>query len=144
MAELSVAERNQSIPQHGVSLNGVVCILTAIIAFSALCSRSTAIAQEMFRRLGEKEIQAKVIGNDIIDSWRWSMYLRPDGTLIRDQLDRKLTGFWKIENSKLCLSDPSNQLLNCNEVWMSGQNIRLRVNKDQETFDAVVVKHKPN
>jgi hypothetical protein len=50
------------------------------------------MAQEMFRRLAEKEIQAKVIGNDIIDSSQWSMYLRPDGAVIRDELGRKLTG----------------------------------------------------
>src|SRR5262249_30882259 len=110
----------------------------------ALFCASTTIAQEMFRRLGEKEIQARVIGNDIVDSWRWSMYLRPDGTLIRDELRRKVTGVWKIENNKLCLSSSNNNLLSCNEVWMSGQNIRLRVNKNEESFDAVVAKHKVN
>jgi hypothetical protein len=98
----------------------------------------------MFKLLGEKEIQAKVIGNDIIDSSQWSMYLRPDGTLIRDEMGRKVTGVWKIQKNKLCSSEPSNQLLNCDEVWMSGQNKRLRVNKDEETFDAVVAKHKAN
>jgi hypothetical protein len=50
------------------------------------------MAQEMFRRLADKEIQARVIGNDIIDSSQWSMYVRPDGTVIRDELGRKLTG----------------------------------------------------
>jgi hypothetical protein len=123
---------------------GAVRILTVIITVSALFSSSTAMAQEMFRRLADKEIQARVIGNDIIDSSQWSMYLRPDGTLIRDELGRKLTGVWKIEKSKLCLSRPSGQRLNCHEVWMSGQNIRLRVNKDEESFDAVITKHKAN
>ena len=32
----------------------------------------------------------------------------------------------------------------CNEVWMSGENIRLRAHKDEETWDAVVEKHKTN
>lgn len=123
---------------------GAVCILTVMITVSALFSSSMAMAQEMFRRLGEKEIQARVIGNDIIDSSQWSMYLRADGTLIRDEPGRKLTGVWKIEKSKLCLSRPGDQRLNCHDVWMSGQNIRLRVNKDEETFDAVVTKHKAN
>jgi hypothetical protein len=71
---------------------GAVCILTVIITVSALFSSSTAMAQEMFRRLADKEIQARVIGNDIIDSSQWSMYVRPDGTVIRDELVRKLTG----------------------------------------------------
>jgi hypothetical protein len=103
---------------------------------------SVGIAQEMFRRLREKEIQARVVGNDIVDSSQWSMYLRPDGTLIRDELTRKVRGFWKIENNKLCLSSSNNNLLNCHEVWMSGQNVRLRVDKYEETFDAVIAKHK--
>jgi hypothetical protein len=47
---------------------GAVRILTVIITVSALFSSSTAMAQEMFRRLADKEIQAKVIGNDIVDS----------------------------------------------------------------------------
>ena len=122
----------------------VLRVLTIILVLPALVSGSAANAQEMFRLLGEKEIHAKVIGNDIIDSSQWSMYLRPDGTLIRNEMDRKVTGVWKIQKNKLCLSDRSNQLLNCHEVWMSGQNIRLRVNKAEETFDAVVAKHKAN
>jgi hypothetical protein len=119
-------------------------VLTITVVLPTLVSASAANAQEMFRLLGEKEIQAKVIGNDIIDSSQWSMYLRPDGTLFRDEMGRKVTGVWKIQKNKLCLSEPNNQLLNCREVWMSGQNIRLRVNKDEETFDAVVAKHKAN
>ena len=122
----------------------VLRVLTIILVLPALVSGSAANAQEMFKLLGEKEIQAKVIGNDIIDSSQWSMYLRPDGTLIRNEMDRKVTGVWKIQKNKLCLSDRSNPLLNCHEVWMSGQNIRLRVNKAEETFDAVVAKHKAN
>jgi hypothetical protein len=122
----------------------VLRVLTMILVLLALVSESAANAQEMFRLLGEKEIHAKVIGNDIIDSSQWSMYLRPDGTLIRDELGRKATGVWKIQKNKLCLSHPRNQLLNCHEVWMSGQNIRSRVNKDEETFDAIVAKHKAN
>jgi hypothetical protein len=122
----------------------VLRVLTMLFVLPTLAYGSAANAQEMFKLLGEKEIQAKVIGNDIVDSSQWSMYLRPDGTLIRDGMGRKVTGVWKIQKNKLCLSEPSNQLFNCHEVWMSGQNIRLRVNKDEETFDAVIVKHKVN
>jgi hypothetical protein len=110
-----------------------------------LCvSSSVAIAQEMFRQLGEKEIRARVVGNDIVDSSQWSMYVRPDGALIRDELTRQVIGLWKIENDKLCLSGANKNRINCHEVWMSGQNIRLRVNKNEESFDAVVAKHKVN
>jgi hypothetical protein len=36
------------------------------------------------------------------------------------------------------------ETLNCNEVWMSGANIRLRENQDQETFDATFENHRAN
>ncbi len=103
-----------------------------------------AQAQEMFRLLGEKEIRAKVVGKDITDSTHWVNYLRPDGVLLSDEMGRKWTGTWKILNNKLCMSNPSLEAPDCNEVWMSGANIRMRANKDQETFDAVVEKHRAN
>ena len=101
-------------------------------------------AQGQFKLLGEKEIRTRVIGNDITDSSHWSMYLRSDGALIRDEMGRKRTGVWKIQKNKLCMSNPNTDLLDCHEVWMSGQNIRLRVHKDEETLEAVVEKHKAN
>jgi hypothetical protein len=65
--------------------------------------------------------RARVIGNDITDASYWS-----DGALMRDEIGRKWTGVWKIQNNKHCMSNPSSKLLNCHEVWMSGENIRLR------------------
>ncbi len=60
----------------------------------------------------------------------------------RPEMGRKWTGTWKIQNNKLCMSNPNLDSPDCNEVWMSGANIRMRANKEQETFDAVVEKHK--
>jgi hypothetical protein len=103
---------------------------------------SIAHAQEMFKLLGEKEIRAKVVGRDITDSSHWVSYLRPDGILLSNEMDRKWSGTWKIQNNKLCMSNPNLDAPDCNEVWMSGRNIRMRAKPDQETFDAVVEKHK--
>jgi hypothetical protein len=122
----------------------VLCVRMMLVVLPTLVSGSAADAQEQFRLLGEKEIQTKVIGNDIRDSSHWSMYLRSDGALIRDEMGRKRTGIWKIQKNKLCMSNPSTKLLDCHEVWMSGQNIRLRVHKDEEAFDAAVEKHRAN
>jgi hypothetical protein len=105
---------------------------------------SAAHAQEMFKLLGEKEIRARVVGKDITDSTHWVSYLRPDGVLLSSETGRKWTGTWKIQNNKLCMSNPNLEGPNCNEVWMSGANIRLRENPDQETFDAAVEKHRAN
>ena len=60
-----------------------------------------------FRLLDEKGIRARVIGRDITDSSHWSIYLRSDGALLRDEMGRKWTGIWKIQNNRLCMSNPS-------------------------------------
>ena len=105
---------------------------------------SIAYAQDMFKLLSEKEIRAGVVGKDITDSSHWVSYLGPDGALLSSEMGRKWTGTWKIQNNKLCMSNPNLESPDCNEVWMSGANIRMRANKDQETFDAVVEKHRAN
>ena len=120
------------------------CILALTILLPPTIFVSTAHAQEMFKLLGEKEIRARVVGKDITDGTHWVSYLRPDGALLSDEMGRKWTGTWKIQNNKLCMSNPNLESPDCNEVWMSGANIRLRANKDQETFDAKVENHKAN
>src|SRR5438045_9651721 len=113
-------------------------ILALTILLPPTIFGSTAHEQEMFKLLGEKEIRARVVGKDITDGSHWVSYLRPDGALLSDEMGRKCTGTWKIQNNKLCMSNPNLESRDCNEVWMSGANIRLRANKDQETFDAKV------
>jgi hypothetical protein len=104
------------------------------ILLSASIFQSAAHAQEMFKLLGEKEIRARVVGKDITDSSHWVSYLRPDGALLSSELGRRWTGNWKIQNNKLCMTNPTLETPDCNEVWMSDANIRMRANKDQETF----------
>jgi hypothetical protein len=119
-------------------------VVTQSVILLALACGSAAHAQGNFRLLSEKEIRVRVMGKDITDSSHWSMYLRSDGALLRDEMGRKWTGVWKIKKDKLCLSSPISKLLDCHEVWMSGENIRLRLHEDKETFDAVVTKHQAN
>jgi hypothetical protein len=103
---------------------------------------SMARAEEMFKLLGEKEIRDRVVGKDITDNSHWVMYLRPDGALIGAEQGQKWTGTWKIQNKKLCMSNPNLESPNCNEVWISGANIRMGENQDQETFYAVLKTHR--
>jgi hypothetical protein len=119
-------------------------ILALAMLLPATNCGSVAYAQDMFKLLSEKEIRARVVGNDITDSSHWVSYFRPDGVLLSSEMGRKWTGTWKIQNNKLCMSNPNLESPDCNEVWMSGANIRMRANPDQETFDAVVEKHKAN
>src|SRR5258707_1710701 len=119
-----------------------IVALTSLVP--ATNCRSIAYAQDMFKLISEKEVRARVVGKDITDSSHWVSYLRPDGALLSSEMGRKWTGTWKIQNNKLCMSNPNLESPDCNEVWMSGANIRMRANKDQETFDAVVAKHNAN
>ena len=134
---LVVDRRGVSHPTTGRLTFAVLSLVLAALAYG-----SAAYAQDGFELLGEKEIRARVVGKDISDSYRWVTYLRPDGALLIDKAGRKWTGIWKIRNNKLCMSSPGGKSLDCNEVWISGENIRLRARKDEETFDAVVGKHK--
>ena len=102
------------------------------------------VQAQVFKILGEKEIHARVVGKDITDSTHWVSYLRPDGVFLSSEMGRKWTGTWKIQNNKLCMSNPNLESPGCNEIWMSGANIRMRANEDQEAFDAVVEKHRTN
>src|SRR5258708_37577209 len=104
-------------------------ILGLAILLPAIVHECTAQAQQAFKLLGEKEIRARVVGKDITDSTHWVSYLRPDGVLLSSETGSKWTGTWKIQNNKLCMSNPNVEGLSCNEVWMSGANIRMRANK---------------
>lgn len=124
---------------------GVFAAVAVAIMFDwSIGGVARASAEGSFQHLKASEIRAKVIGNDITDRSHWVSYLRPDGVLFSDEMGRKWTGSWKVQNNKLCISNPNLEAPYCNEVWMSGSNIRMRANKDQETFDAVVETHRAN
>jgi hypothetical protein len=89
-------------------------IFALTILLPATICGSIAQAQEMFKLLGEKEIRARVIGKDITDSSHGVSYLRPDGVLLSNEMGRKWTGTWKLQNNKLCMSNPNLESLDCN------------------------------
>lgn len=118
----------------GFALRLTICIATLAVAHEAR-------AEDQFRMLDSKQIRTRVIGQDITDGPHWSMYFRSDGALIGSESGGSWTGHWKIQNDKLCMTMSSNSSLTCNEVWMSGQYIRIRGSKDEETFDARIMVH---
>jgi hypothetical protein len=115
---------------------------TWIVCVAMLTSGLGARAENQFRMLDGKQIQTRVVGQDITDGPHWSMYVRPDGVLIGEESGSSWTGIWKIRNDKLCITLPNTTSTECNEVWMSGTLIRMRATKDQETFDAMVAAHR--
>jgi hypothetical protein len=122
-------------------MRGRVYALRWIVCCAVLGFVADARAEDQFRMLNGKQIRARVVGQDITDGPHWSMYLRPDGALIGSESGSSWTGSWKLQNDKLCMTMPSSTSLVCNEVWTSGAYIRMRANKDEETFDARVIAH---
>src|SRR5260370_27637092 len=85
-------------------------VLTLTFALPDLVCGTTAYTQNGFKLLSAKEIHARVIGQDITDSFHWVTFLRPDGVLlITDELGRKSAGTWKIRSNRLCLSNPGSK-----------------------------------
>ncbi|MGA0531227.1 hypothetical protein [Hansschlegelia sp. KR7-227] len=117
---------------------GIVLVASTL----TLASQSSARAEDQFKLLDASQIRARIVGNDITDGPHWSMYLRPDGKLISAESGSSWTGIWKVQGNKLCISLPSSTSVECSEVWMSGANVRMRASKDQETFDAIIAKHR--
>ncbi len=118
---------------------------TAWVVVTALLATGFAThAEDGFKMLDEKDIRSRIVGKDITEGPHWSMYLRSDGALISSESGSSRTGSWKIRNNKLCMAHQSGETFNCDEVWMSGANIRLRENKDQEIFDSIVARHQAN
>ena len=111
-------------------------VLTIAIAASAS-------AEENFKQLNANQIRARVVGKDITDGVHWSEY-RKDGALVSVDMGTQRTGTWKIQGDKLCKSDGKNKQLTCYEVWMSGDNISLRLQKESTPFVGFVEKHGAN
>ena len=109
---------------------------------NALLARSALLAQDNLKLLGEKEMRATVVGKDITDGSHWSIYLRPDGSLVGAKSGSRWIGTWNIQGNRLCLSNPGGKALDCYDVWMSGQTISLRLKKDDDSFVGVIEKHK--
>jgi hypothetical protein len=56
----------------------------------------------------------------------------------------KRTGIWKMQGDKLCESDGKSNALTCYEVWMSGNNISLRLHEGDTHYIGFVEKHGAN
>ncbi len=121
---------------------GKTALLVAVAL--ALVLMPTAFAEEKFETLKVAQIRARVIGKDITDGVHWSEYYRKDGTLISIDMGMKRTGIWKIQGDKLCKSKEKTKPLTCYEVWMSGNNISLRIHEVDTPFTGFVEKHGAN
>lgn len=117
---------------------------TCTIVMAVLVPGLAAHADDQFKLLDGKQIRAQIAGKEITDGPHWSMYLRRDGALVSSEAGSSWSGTWAIRNNKLCISNPGSTTLECNEVWVSGANIRMRANRDQKALEAIVAVHRNN
>jgi hypothetical protein len=104
-------------------------LLVSTACAAALGGGDRAQAGDQFKMLDGKQIQVRVVGQDITDGAHWSMYVRPDGALIGEESGSSWTGNWKVKDGRLCLKFPSSTTAECNEVWMSRALIRMRASR---------------
>ena len=116
-------------------------LIAGVLTIAIAASAST---EENFKQLNANQIRARVVGKDITDGVHWSEYYRKDGALVSVDMGTQRTGTWKIQGDKLCKSDGKNKQLTCYEVWMSGDNISLRLQKENTPFVGFVEKHGAN
>jgi hypothetical protein len=115
----------------------IAVALTIVVALPA-------DAEENFDILNAKQIRARVVGKDISDGDHWPEYYRKDGALVSADMGTQRTGIWKIQGDKLCKTKAKTNPLTCYEVWMSGDNISLRLIKGDTHFIGVIEKHGAN
>ncbi|WP_247777127.1 hypothetical protein [Bradyrhizobium sp. CW1] len=75
---------------------------------------------------------------------RTGRYISDQTTQSSVQIGESWTVTWKIRDDRLCMTQPSITSPVCNEVWMSGANIRMRAGGDDKTLDAMVMAHQPD
>jgi hypothetical protein len=76
-------------------------VIALVIVWNAFLACAAVRAQDNFKMLGEKDIRATVVSKDITDGSHWSIYVRPDGTLIGAESGSRWTGTWNIQKNKL-------------------------------------------
>lgn len=117
-------------------------VLALVLMSSGILASAAVRAQDHFKKLGEKEMRAIVVGKDITDGSHWSIYVRPDGALIGAESGSRWTGTWNVQEGKLCMPSPGGVALDCYEAWMSGQNISLRLKTNDDSFVGVIERHR--
>jgi hypothetical protein len=97
--------------------------LTLFVAAALIASVAWA---DQFRHLTASEIRAQVVGKRITDDGHWSQIFERSGRLVVNDLGHPSTGSWSVKNDKLCILRPA-VLDACYEIWLSGNEVQLRV-----------------
>jgi hypothetical protein len=116
--------------------------LTVYLVGAALPWASSEAAE--FRRLRTEQIRARIVGRDITDDFHWTEHHRRDGALVSTDMGRRRTGRWKIERDMLCQARVPGAGFDCFQVWVSGDEVSLRIHEADQTPPAFIRRHEGN
>ncbi len=112
----------------------------AFVFALALSFAGEANAAETLRRLGAKEIRAKIAGQVLTDQVHWSRTFQRNGTLASIDMGEERTGRWEIQGNRLCFASRKAEPLECYEVLAAGNEIHLRRDGAPDDFVGIVQK----
>jgi hypothetical protein len=115
----------------------ILLLLAAIIA----CSGSAGAEEKKFARLTGKDIRLKVVGKEVTDGAHWSDYFEKSGALVSWSIGRRHRGKWQIRGDELCIAEDAGDVPTCYEVWTSGEEISLRLEGVETTFNGYLRKY---
>ncbi len=112
---------------------GIAGVMSLFVLLAA--GSMPAMADETsFTRLSGKDIRARVIGKTVTDGAHWSDTFDQSGALISWSQGRKSTGRWELRGDELCISDEPGADATCYQVWVSRDQISLRLDGDESTL----------
>jgi hypothetical protein len=85
-----------------------------------------AAADDVFRKLTQAQISARLAGREITDGVHWAEPYMRDGTFKAFHMGKATTGRWYARDSELCLEGATTER-ECKEVWLSGTKVEFRV-----------------
>jgi hypothetical protein len=74
-----------------------------LFALTLLVFATGAEAASQSRKLSAKEMRQRLIGKVITDNAHWHYYLKPNGSIDADELNRSRKGHWHLEGDRLCI-----------------------------------------
>jgi hypothetical protein len=86
-----------------------------------------ALAEDQFKKLSGTQIRAKFTGMEFTDEVHWGEVYESNGKLRSEEMGTKRTGTWRIQKDQLCTDYGKEVGSNCYEVWMSGNNVQLKI-----------------
>ena len=104
----------------------LVALWLVTVSVMTLYETSTGTAAD-FKRLSTSQIRTKLAGMEMTDHVHWVEAYRADGTVRTREMGVTRTGRWRVDANQLCVDLGKEGGQGCYEVWLSGNEIELRI-----------------